>query len=141
MVVGTAHAAHGGSPDASTAAEPIVESWFEDARVFAGAEAGGAAYCDAHVVSAPIDGAAADGQVFAGETPVLSGRGRATWPFGQGRPGGRAVRPLGRVVDWPAAASAGEIAVVIERRPARGCVRSVGSSTGRQRRARARSRW
>lgn len=126
LVVGTAHAAHGGTPDASTAAEPIVESWLDGARrVFGGARAGGAAYCELHVVSAPIAGAAADGTVLAGEALVLSGFWSAP---GEGERHGLRVsinlsdgrvRPLGRWVDWPAEATAGELAVVIERRPAR----------------------
>jgi hypothetical protein len=125
LVVGTAHAAHGGTPDASTAAEPIVEWWGEEARVFGAAKAGGGDYCELHVVSAPIAGAAADGTAFAGETLVLTGFWSAP---GEGERHGLKVsvnlsdgrvRPLARMVEWPREAAGEGLAVVIERRPAR----------------------
>lgn len=125
LVVGTAHAAHGGTPDASTAAEPIVESWGDAARVFGAATAGGGDYCELHVVSAPIAGAAADGTLFAGETLIMTGFWAAP---GEGERHGLQVRvnlsdgrvrPLARTIEWPREAAGAGLAVVIERRPAR----------------------
>lgn len=126
LVVGTAHAAHGGTPDASAAAFPIVESWLtERPLVFGAAKASGAAYCEAHQLSAPIEAAAPDGFAFAGESLVVSGFWSA--PGEAERHGlevsvnlsdGR-VRPLAAVIDWPAEAIEGEAAIVITRRPAR----------------------
>lgn len=126
MVLGTAHAAHGGTPDASTAAEPLAESWLDQTRrVFGAAEASGGAYCELHAVSAPFAGTAADGEVFAGETLKLSGFWSAP---GDGERHGLEVRvnlsdgrvrPLARVAPWPQESSEGEVALVIERRPAR----------------------
>lgn len=126
LVVGTAHAAHGGTPDASAAAFPIVESWLtERPRVFGAAKASGAAYCEAHQLSAPIEAAAPDGFALAGESLVVSGFWSA--PGEVERHGleirinlsdGR-VRPLDAVIDWPAEAIEGEAAIVITRRPAR----------------------
>lgn len=126
LVVGTAHAAHGGTPDASAAASPIVESWLTaQPIVFGAAKASGAAYCEVHQLSAPIEAAAADGFALAGETLVVSGFWSA--PGAAERHGlelrvnlsdGR-TRPLDAWVDWPAVATEGEAAIVITRRPAR----------------------
>lgn len=126
LVVGTAHAAHGGAPDASAAAFPIVESWLTaQPLVFGAAKASGAAYCEVHQLSAPIEAAAPDGVALAGESLVVSGFWSA--PGEAERHGmeisvnlsdGR-VRPLDAVIDWPAAATEGEAAIVITRRPAR----------------------
>ncbi len=125
LAIGTAHAAHGGTPDASAAAFPIVESWLADAPVvFGAALASGASYCDAHQLSAPIEASAADGFVFAGETLVVSGFWSA--PGAAERHGleisvnlsdGR-TRPLGARIDWPEGVE-GDAAIVITRRPAR----------------------
>lgn len=125
LVVGTAHAGHGGTPDASAAAAPIVESWLAAAPVvFGAAKASGAAYCEAHQLSAPIEAVASDGFAFSGETLVVSGFWSAPGEverhgleIGVNLSNGR-TRPLGARVDWPADVG-GDAAIVITRKPAR----------------------
>lgn len=118
---------HGGGVDASTALGPAVESWLEaEPRRFGAAEASGADYCELHALSVPSEGIAApDGVVLTRRNLEIAG----FWSA----PGEPTRRPLGLsanlsdgasapiegLAEWPAAASSGEVALVVTRRPAR----------------------
>lgn len=119
--------AHGGGVDASTALGPMVESWLEqEPRRFGAAEASGADYCELYALSVPSEGLAApDGVVLRRRNLEITG----FWSA----PGEATRRPLelsanlsdgasasiAGLVAWPAAASSGEVALVVTRFPAR----------------------
>lgn len=120
--------AHGGTPDASTAAGPLAESLLSAAPLrFGAAKASGADYCELHLLSVPSEDLPADdGFVLARQSLALTGFWSA--PGSEERHAlaasvnlsdGR-VLPLSGAVQWPDAAPEGEVALVVTRRPARG---------------------
>ncbi len=132
LLIGAAHAGHSSGADPSAVVDVLVEIGHLDTgslRVFGAGLAGGDPYCGLHLLGAPVDAVAADGEEFDNRSALFVG----WWS----RPGegerhgleasvnlqGGSVRPFAGVGDWPPlpelSGALGTVSMTVVRYPAR----------------------